>query len=593
MTKPLFSVVLICRNEAKTLPRLLASLAEFRARGGTVVLLDTGSTDSSAQIARDAGCKVEEVGERFITVVDTVLAQRINERFVVHKEEHIVKAGDRLFDYSAARNYAASLSPTDMVAMPDCDEEYTKLDIDAIDESIRAGNEQLEYDFVYAHDAEGREAIKFRHCKFYDRRKLKWVGVVHEVLQGEAKRVYLQPSVIKLEHWQQPSDHRRRYLTGLALDCFLNPSNDRNSHYLARELLYTGRYKSAYAEFERHLTLKGWPAEAAQSVIFQGDCLLASGDAEAAVAKWHAAIARDSGRREPWMRLAWHYYRLRDPQRAACYAKAALVIPWADFYANNVAHYRHEPHEILYWALWYLGDRRGSYEHWKQALEFSPENEAFQRDRRFYLDFINPKVSVVIPALGREEATLKLAKSLEDPEVTGWGNVEVIIEQDSFENRQGCPKTLRKGVIRSTGDFVCFLGNDCEPEPGFLRHALECMYTSFPHADGLVGLNDGIWKKGELATHWLASKKLLPLLGGEFFYTGYNHAGCDNELTARCQQVGRYAWAEKAKLNHRHPVKEGWDKMDKVHALAYENVDADRALLKERAAKMGFSHLLV
>ena len=42
--EPRFSVVTIVRNEANRLPRLLASLAEFRERGGEVVVLDTGST---------------------------------------------------------------------------------------------------------------------------------------------------------------------------------------------------------------------------------------------------------------------------------------------------------------------------------------------------------------------------------------------------------------------------------------------------------------------------------------------------------------------------------------------------------------------
>lgn len=586
-----FSVVLICRNESRTIPRLLASLVEFQKRGGKVILVDTGSTDNSAEVARNLGVEVHEVGERFLFTIDQTLAKEINERFIFGGEAPLVKEGDRLFDYSKARNFAASLAPTDMVAMPDCDEEYTRLDLDAVQAKIAEGVGQLEYEFVFAHDEHGNEIVKFRHCKFYDRTKLHWVGVVHEVLSGTATRAYLPPGTVKLEHWQQPSDHRRRYLTGLALDCFQNPTNDRNSHYLAREMLYTGRYKSAYQEFERHIGLKGWFTEATQSVIFQGECAQRLGNEALAVQKWHEAIARDSSRREPWLRLAQHFHRKNDAQRTAAYAAASLTIPWSDFYANNANHYRHEPHELLYWALWWLGDKQGSFEHWKKARDFFPENEKYRRDSIFYLDFLNPKVSIVIPTLGREEQLTNLVNSL--PETTGWENFEVIVKRDSFENRSGVPKMVKKGVEESRGGFVCFLGNDCVPEKGFLRRALEQMYRSFTYGDGLVGLNDGIWAKGEIATHWLASKKLLPSLDGEFFHTGYHHAGCDNELTGRCQLLGKYAWAGDARLTHNHPVKHGWDKADEVHKLAYSRVEDDRKLLKARAAKFGFSHLLV
>jgi glycosyltransferase involved in cell wall biosynthesis len=586
-----FSIVLICRNESRTIPRLLASLEEFQQRGGKVILVDTGSTDDSGSIARNLGVEVHYVGERFLFTIDKTLAKEINERFIFGEEQPLVKEGDRLFDYAKARNFAASLSPTDMVAMPDCDEEYTRFDLDAIQAKINEGVGQLEYEFVFAHDEHGNEIVKFRHCKFYNRTQLHWVGVVHEVLAGTATRAYLPPEIIKLEHWQQPSDHRRRYLTGLALDCFQNPNNDRNSHYLAREMLYTGRYKSAYQEFERHIGMNGWFTEATQSIIFQGECAFYLGNEDLAVKKWHEAIARDSSRREPWMRLAHHFHKKDDKQRAAAYAMAATTIPWSDFYANNANHYRHEPHEILYWALWWLGDRKGSFEHWQKARILFPENEKYRRDSVFYLDFLNPKVSIVIPTLGREDKLTDLVNSLQ--ETTGWANFEVIVERDSLENRAGAPKTLRKGVDRSTGDFVCFLGNDCRPEKGFLRRALEKMYQSFPYADGLVGLNDGIWTKGELATHWLASKRLLPHLDGEFFHTGYHHAGCDNELTGRCQLMGKYVWAEDARIVHDHPVKLGWDKADEVHTLAYSRVQEDRDLLRQRARQFGFEHLLV
>ena len=236
-----FSVVLICRNESKTLPKLMGSLKEFQKQDGEVILVDTGSTDGTPDLARSLGCKVTEVGERFITTIDAELAQKINEKFVANDELPIVKDGDRLFDYSAARNFAATLASNDMCATPDCDEAYTRFDLDKIQKAIEDGAEQLEYEFVYAHKPDGTPAVQFFHCKFYNRTKLHWVGIVHEILQGEAKRQYLDESIIKLEHFQQPSAHRSNYLTGLALDCYLNPENDRNSHYLGRELFWCGR----------------------------------------------------------------------------------------------------------------------------------------------------------------------------------------------------------------------------------------------------------------------------------------------------------------------------------------------------------------
>ena len=180
--KPKFSVVMIAKNEAKTLPKCMASLQEFRDRGGEVILVDTGSTDGTADIARSFGCKVEEVGEKFIQHIDEKLANDINEHFLVGDEPQILKAGNRLFNFAAARNYATSLSSNNMVCTLDCDEAYSKLDIDKINDLIDQGFGQFEYQFVFAHDHYGRPSIQFVQSKFFDKRYVEWRGVVHECL---------------------------------------------------------------------------------------------------------------------------------------------------------------------------------------------------------------------------------------------------------------------------------------------------------------------------------------------------------------------------------------------------------------------------
>src|ERR1039458_5347050 len=134
--KPSFSVSLIAKNESKSLPRLMKSLEEFMRRGGECILLDTGSTDQTPELARKLGCKVFEVGEKFVFTVPQDLADKINTFFVVDNEKPVVKAGDKFFDYAAARNYSASLATNDYISVVDCDEFFTTLNIAAIEAAL-------------------------------------------------------------------------------------------------------------------------------------------------------------------------------------------------------------------------------------------------------------------------------------------------------------------------------------------------------------------------------------------------------------------------------------------------------------------------
>lgn len=196
MQPPKFSVCVICKNMARTIPRLAASISEFLQRGGQWVLVDTGSTDGSADVARSLGAEVTEVGERFMITIDAELAQKINERFVVGDEQPIVQPGSRLFDFASARNFGASLAVNDWVSWADADEAFTTLDIDKINEIISDPElVHLEYEFCFAHDAMGNAAVQFVQSKFYRHigeldangkptKRMRWAGAVHEILEA-------------------------------------------------------------------------------------------------------------------------------------------------------------------------------------------------------------------------------------------------------------------------------------------------------------------------------------------------------------------------------------------------------------------------
>lgn len=977
MNKLKFSIVLIAKDEEKTLPRLLGSLAEFQVSGGEVVVLDTGSTDGTVNEAYVRGCVIHEVGDKFLRTVDEVYAVSINEKFCIGGESSVVHGGDRYFDYSAARNHAASLASNDFVWMPDCDEVFTAFDLEAIDRLLvtRTGDRtlvaRLEYNFVYCHDQFGTAAIKFLHSKAYDRRAFEWVGVIHEVLRpigdGPHSTALISEGWVKLEHYQDVTRDRSGYLRGLALDCYEHPYNDRNAHYLGRELLWSGRPKSAINVLVKHIGMRKWPAEAAQSMVFIGDAGLALGRVEDAKVAWHRAFVMDGSRREALMRLATQSWKDGDAQRTAAYCAAALTIPWSAYYANDVADYTQRPHEMLYWALHNLGDSEGAASHWRAAAEYQPLNPKYIHDGKFYLkdpgldigefttairdgvsfsfvrmgeaelacmrggrdhdqwlttalrdayqrlvghvhvvhsdhqddydmllhrdnqptapvvafwsairdagrpkaiissgrmdDLVNffdagearynievsetsdfdhydvvrrrllewasasedpilvfccgplgkvliadvlsargsddvtcidaghffgltlpvqtgspglewtgeryipgvtplsievehltryqwaanytrglsvldaacgegygktilgaseylgvdiseecvqhavekygnsyevtdleepqlstdyrrdvvvsfetiehlsdphpflrwsknnarvficsvpvnqssefhkvvysvnqieslitkywpgavfyhqvgsvirplravgvvtdgyvlalcglPPVSIVIPTLGRTQSLYKCLELIK--ENADYPYYEVIVESDSFLNRVGCPRTLARGVAKAKHNLIMYLGNDTEPQPGFLREVVKCMLHNFPDLDGLVGLNDG--GDPRVARHWLAGHKLLGLIGDtEFFHTGYNHVGCDNELTARARKINKYAHAERSVILHSHGPSQGFT--DPIYDLGWDadKVRADHELLEVRADQLGFRDWLV
>lgn len=573
-----FSIVLIARNEEKTLPRLLSSLSEFRARGGEIVLLDTGSADRTADVAREAGCRVTEVGDKFRKTIDAELANQINGRFVAEGEEPIIKEGDRLFDFAAARNYATSLASNDFVWSPDCDEAFTNLDLDAVERAVADGVARLEYEFVFAHDATGNPTIRFMHSKAFDRRKFRWVGVVHEVLAGDGKTAYLPEDKVFLEHWQNHGTDRSGYLRGLALDCFLNPDNDRNSHYFGREMAWAGRPKSAIRELERHVAMNRWPAERGQSLCHVGDCHEALGDDAMAVASWQTAFEIEPRRREPLLRLATHHYRKGDHLRTAVYASAALQIPRGNFYSDNAEHYAQYPHELLYWALWYLDRKAESAEHWKKCVGYRPANPKYLNDAKFYEEM--PTVDILIPTLGRPEGLAKCRASV-DALIFPKEKLGVTV----LDGEDTVPVKMKKMVAETSGLWICFGSNDVEFAPESLMVALRHAMTS---GKALVAFNTGTVSpdKGNICEHFIVRRDFLPQIGGDIFDTDFNHVGVDNLLWAKAEKLGQAARCEEAVVVHRHFSKDRTIVFDETYRKGWASAESDRALLKVKLAAL-------
>lgn len=397
MSKPLFEICCIGRNEVKTIPRLNDSLAEYKSRGGVINYLDTGSQDGTQDLARSFGWRVKEVGEKFLVGVPNF--REINNKFRVEGEPVILKQGDRYFNFSAARNECAEMATQKIIFWYDCDEVAAKLDIDFVNQKIQEGFTQFEYWFVFAFDQFGGEAVKFMQCKAYDKTVMQWTGRVHELVSPidpkVGGRIFQFPEdKYKLAHYQNQEQGRHSYLIGLSVDCFEFPHNDRHSHYFARELFWSNRPKSALKEFKRHINLhngQGWAAERAESLIFMAHIYGTLNDPKKQAETLSEAFFTDSGRNKALVELALFYRHNQNYQAAICYAKAALEIPFGGFYAEDVAYYTHVPNEILYQAYGRMPKIPGYIDkakfHLLEALKYQPYNPHYLRDTQFYFDY--------------------------------------------------------------------------------------------------------------------------------------------------------------------------------------------------------------
>jgi len=177
------------------------------------------------------------------------------------------------------------------------------------------------------------------------------------------------------------------------------------------------------------------------------------------------------------------------------------------------------------------------------------------------------KISVIIPII-RKEASERCISSINKNAGVDKGQYEIVA---GFDTRgEGCPKMVKSLADKAKYDLVMFLGDDTEPEKDFMKNALKAM-DSLPDGWGVVGLNtqDIRIGTGNQVAHWLADRRILEHIpGGDFFSTEYKHCWCDNELQDIALDLGRWVWAEDARIKHNHPINQS-AKDDEGYQKAY------------------------
>ena len=368
-------VYAIAHNEAKFAKRWMDSMKE----ADEIVVLDTDSTDGTANLLRSLGAKVEV--KRFAKW-NTIAEYK---RIVAAKKETPWR-----FDLSRndSIDLAKRLVPdADVLVCTDLDEILlpgwrAKLEaawLGYIREHNGVAPTTAQYEYVWNFKSDGSDGTKFWYEKVHTPNEGRWAHPVHEILDysGVEKRI-VRVDGMRLEHHADPTKSRGQYLHLLELSVDECPNDDRNMHYLGREYMFYRRWDDCIKTLKRHLSLPSatWRAERAASMRFIAKCYGEKSDALRQEIWLRRAVTEEPTQREAALELAELMHTQKDWPALVRACEACLAVKERRMsYLTKAECWGYRPWDLYSIGLWYTGQRKKAIEANMEAMSYAPDDK--------------------------------------------------------------------------------------------------------------------------------------------------------------------------------------------------------------------------
>lgn len=291
---PLLSLAMIVKNEERTLERVLKAASQFCDE---MLVVDTGSTDRTVEIALACGARVEHFS------------------WIDH--------------FAAARNYSFSLCTGEWILWLDADDVLPEATIEA-GKNIKTKLlpvtkvDVVRAPYHYSYDDNGTPTVIHGRERFMRRSAgLQWIGRVHEVIENIGDSWVTCPE-FAVEHRTAPENMDRK--TGRNLRIYeenldLDNMSTHELYLYAGELRGAGRHADAIPVLARHM--KKWPS--ADYDLFEEPyivridmiaCMRAVGDQVGALTMAGNAIAYNGARAEAYVLAGLTHYEMGNMRAA-------------------------------------------------------------------------------------------------------------------------------------------------------------------------------------------------------------------------------------------------------------------------------------
>lgn len=340
------AVYAISKNEARFAKRWMHTMRE----ADVVIVADTGSTDDTVSLLREAGAEV-----------------------------HRIQITPWRFD--KARNESLRLVPDDIdiCVCTDLDEVWEEGWRSRLERSWKEGTTRMLYTFTHRQPGQDTVYTWFWKEKIHTRHGYRWVRPVHEVLEyiGEGEERSIRSDQLRLYHDPDPHKSRSQYLPLLEQSVREFPEDDRNMHYLGREYMYHGRWDECIATLQQHLAMPQarWADERSASMRFISRAYKASEQWQEATRWLYRAIAEAPYLREPYTEMAQLAYHTRNWSAVYHMVEEALRISTRpDTYMQEDFCWDATLYDLGALACYELGLLHKACEFAREATEHAPED---------------------------------------------------------------------------------------------------------------------------------------------------------------------------------------------------------------------------
>ncbi|WP_113673815.1 glycosyltransferase [Vallitalea guaymasensis] len=347
------SLCMIVKNEEDVLGNCLSSVGNLVDE---IIIVDTGSTDKTKEIAKKFKAKIYDF-------------KWIN-------------------DFAAARNYSFSKATSDYILWLDADDVLLEEDIKKFKKLKRSIDKKIDaYSmfYNYAFDDKGNVILRFRRNRMVKRkRKYKWHGFVHEYIDVKGKVSNTDICIThKRVHNAGPRNiniYKQKIKEGYKL-------NPREIYYYGKELFDNKMYEEGIKVFSKYLEdNKGWKEDNIVACKKIADYYFDIKKYDEGRKYCFKTFEYDLPRGEACCRLGLSYLNQNEIEKAVFWYELATKLekPSSDWGFINENTYTWLPHLQLCVCYYKLGDTDKSYEHNRIASRYNSNNESIKYNEKFF-----------------------------------------------------------------------------------------------------------------------------------------------------------------------------------------------------------------